>query len=464
MSTNFTDSRLKCLSLSMTPSSYFERLKTALEKKQLTWEDRPHLRDGCYLLFFDDPILLPKVLSRLEEISELNSKTLIVYHASQPLPHFEVMSLIEAGASDIFLDMELIELQETILAFLRRQKIIQRMMASDRVKNRIIGNCGVWTKTLEQAVEIACFSQSTVLIGGESGTGKELIARLIHDLDRRPDKEKLVLLDCTTIVKDLSGSEFFGHEKGAFTNAISKRDGAFALANGGTLFLDEIGELPLSLQAELLRVIQEGTYKRLGSNQWQTTNFRLLCATNRNLEQEVEKGNFRQDLYYRIAACVLELPPLRSRKDDILLLTQHFLKDALSVPSAPKLDKYVLNYLLTHSFPGNVRELKQLAQRLISSYTGTGKITPGVFFKGIKTVVSSAQKDICGSIEDAVRMYVANGLGLKEIKKIAGNIAMDISIENHQGNLQLAAQELQVSDRTLQQYQAGKSIEEKAVS
>jgi transcriptional regulator with GAF, ATPase, and Fis domain len=137
-----------------------------------------------------------------------------------------------------------------------------------------------------------------VLITGESGTGKELIARLIHALDSRVDKGDFVILDCTTVVPTLSGSEFFGHEKGAFTGAIAQRDGAFAMADGGTLFLDEIGELPLVLQAELLRVIEEGMYKRVGSNTWRKTSFRLLCATNRDLLQEESRGNFRKDLYY----------------------------------------------------------------------------------------------------------------------------------------------------------------------
>src|SRR5262249_683962 len=149
---------------------------------------------------------------------------------------------------------------------------------------------------------------------GESGTGKELIARLIHDLDSRPGKPPLVVVDCTTIVPGLSGSEFFGHERGAFTGAINTRDGAFALANGGTLFLDEIGELPQPMQAELLRVIQERKYKRVGSNAWQHTDFRLVSATNMDLESGVAKGAFRGDLYYRIAGWVCRTPPLRERK------------------------------------------------------------------------------------------------------------------------------------------------------
>src|SRR6185295_226461 len=150
--------------------------------------------------------------------------------------------------------------------------------------------------------------------------GKELLARVIHALDPRPDKGELVVLDCTTIVPELSGSEFFGHERGAYTGAVGPRDGAFALAHGGTLFLDEIGELPLALQAQLLRVVQEGTYKRVGGNAWHKASFRLVCATNRDLKEEVARGRFRGDLYHRLATNASRLPPLRDRVEDILVL------------------------------------------------------------------------------------------------------------------------------------------------
>ena len=133
---------------------------------------------------------------------------------------------------------------------------------------------------------------------------------MIHRLDSRLEKRELVIVDCTTIVPELSGSEFFGHERGAFTSAIAAREGAFALADRGTLFLDEVGELPIGLQAELLRVVQERTYKRVGSNAWKNTSFRLVCATNRDLLQEQAHGRFRRDFYYRIAAWTCRLPAL----------------------------------------------------------------------------------------------------------------------------------------------------------
>ena len=215
------------------------------------------------------------------------------------------------------------------------------------------------------------------LITGETGTGKELAARLIHTLEDRPEKRDLVLLDCTTIARELSGSEFFGHERGAFTGALAGREGAFALADGGTLFLDEVGELPLALQAELLRLVQEHTYKRVGSNVWQRTNFRLVCATNRELLREETLGQFRRDLYYRIAGWTCRLPPLRERTGDILLLAEHFMRQLRPDGEAPELDDSVREYLLSRAYSGNVRDLRHLVARIISRHVGPGPITVG---------------------------------------------------------------------------------------
>src|SRR5262249_20244908 len=154
--------------------------------------------------------------------------------------------------------------------------------------------------------------------------------------------------------------ELFGHERGAFTGAVNPREGAFALADGATLFLDEVGELPLRLQAQLLRAIQEKTYKRVGGNVWQTTDFRLVCATNRDLTDAVERGEFRGDLYSRIGGWVFRTPPLRERPEDILPLSTHFLSTFLPEETLPELDEPVREYFLRRPYPGNVRELRQL--------------------------------------------------------------------------------------------------------
>ena len=228
------------------------------------------------------------------------------------------------------------------------------------MKNVLVGKSARWRSVVRSVVEVAAFSQASVLITGESGTGKELVARLIHDLDRRRNKGEFVVVDCTTIVAELSGSELFGHERGAFTGAVSARDGAFAIANGGTLFLDEIGELPLPLQARLLRAVQEHTYKRVGSNTWHPTDFRLICATNRNLM--TPDGHFRADLYYRIAGWLCRTPPLRERKEDILHLARHFLAQLDAAKPALDSDEPVRRIPALARLPGNLRDLRRLWQ------------------------------------------------------------------------------------------------------
>src|SRR5262249_23549478 len=224
--------------------------------------------------------------------------------------------LLQAGASDVLAWNSTKNPAAAIAARFQRWQAVEALVNSELVQNSLVGGSRAWVSVLRQVVEIARYTDASMLITGESGTGKELVARLIHTLDARPERERLVTLDCTTVVPQLAGSEFFGHERGAFTSAVAARDGAFALADKGTLFLDEVGELSPSLQAELLRVVQEHTYKRVGGNDWKRTDFRLICATNRDLKAEETRGNFRSDFYHRIAAATMNLPPLRERRED----------------------------------------------------------------------------------------------------------------------------------------------------
>jgi len=257
-------------------------------------------------------------------------------------------------------------------------------------------------------------------------------------------------------VPELSGSEFFGHERGAFTGAAAARKGAFALADTGTLFLDEVGELPLNLQAELLRVIQERTYKRIGGNSWQKTDFRLVCATNRNLIEEQSRDRFRRDLYYRIATYTCHLPPLCERREDILVLAKHFIEQ-LHPDNPPDLDEAVRQYFLTREYPGNVRDLKQLVTRMVQHHVGPGAITVG----DIPEDERPPGGDRFGrwdeeGLELAVRSALASGVNLKEIERTAGELAERIVIEEEQGNLQRAAARLGVTDRALQMRRASR--------
>jgi transcriptional regulator with GAF, ATPase, and Fis domain len=362
--------------------------------------------------------------------------------------------LRKAGASDVFAWDHSPETARQASARFERWNQIDDIIMSPLVKNNLAGQSPMWIRALRQAVEIAQFTDASVLIMGETGTGKELVAKLIHTLDARQNKRNLVLLDCATIVPELSGSEFFGHERGAFTGAVASRDGAFALANGGSLFLDEVGELPLNLQAELLRVVQEHTYKRVGSNTWQKTDFRLICATNRELFAEQAQGNFRSDFYYRIAGWTCRLPPIREREDDVLVLTKYFLAE-LYADDPPEIDDAVGEFLLTRNYPGNVRDLKQLLARIAQRHVGPGPITIGDIPEEEIACEDGERIDWRGEkLENTIRMAIASGASLKEIERTAGEIAERIVLRDVEGNLQRAAVKLGITDRALQMRRA----------
>jgi transcriptional regulator with GAF, ATPase, and Fis domain len=296
-------------------------------------------------------------------------------------------------------------------------------------------------------VEVAAFTQSPVLITGETGTGKDLVAQAIHRLSGA--RGELTVLDCTTLSPELAGSELFGHERGAFTGAVAPRDGAFAAANGGVLFLDEVGELPLPLQAQLLRVIQEQQFKRVGSNTWQPTRFRLVCATNRDLEAEVAAGRFRADLYYRIAAWRCRTPPLRERQADILPLVAHFLRQlAGSGTALYTLDPAVRQYLLTRHYPGNVRDLRQTVARIWYRHSGPGPITIGDVPPEERQAGAPVWPD--PGFAEAIRHALDLGIGLARIGQTAADTAIQLVLEQEGDNNQRAALRLGVTDRTLQ--------------
>lgn len=214
-------------------------------------------------------------------------------------------------------------------------------------------------------IEKVAPSTATVLMTGESGTGKELVARAIHQASRRKDKP-FIKVNCAALPENLLESELFGHEKGAFTDAVMAKAGRFELAGTGTLFLDEIGELPLALQAKILRVIQEKQFERLGGTRTLNADVRILAATNVNLEKAVNEGQFRSDLYYRLNVVPISLPPLRKRSEDIPLLLDHFLKASNQRNNKKiRMNRDFLDFLMKYPWPGNVRELQNLMERLV---------------------------------------------------------------------------------------------------
>jgi transcriptional regulator with GAF, ATPase, and Fis domain len=371
--------------------------------------------------------------------------------------------LLRAGATDVLAWTAEADVGAQVAARLERWRAVDDL--SDRLAggrgSPLVGTSQRWRAVLHAVIEAARFTDANVLLTGESGTGKELVAHLIHDLDARPAKGRLVVLDCTTVVPELSGSEFFGHEKGAFTGAVAQREGAFALADGGTLFLDEVGDLPLRLQAQLLRVIQERTYKRVGGNTWQRTSFRLICATHRDLPEMVRRGSFRGDLYYRIAAAGLRLPPLAERVEDVLRLALHFLAE-LRPPGAPppELDGAVADFLLARPYPGNVRELKQLVTRMLYRWVGSGPITLGCIPEDEWRPAAEADAETWNgdAFSAHVRRALASGLGLQDIGRASEEVALRIVLAEEDGNLQRAARRLGVTDRALQMRQARRRL------
>jgi len=238
-----------------------------------------------------------------------------------------------------------------------------------RFKN-IIGESEKIQKLFEKIEKVAD-TESTILIMGESGTGKELFAKAIYYRSRR-QVAPFITVNCAAIPNDLLESELFGHEKGAFTDAIRTRIGRFELANGGTIFLDEIGDMSLSLQSKLLRVLQEHQFERIGGVKSIQTDIRIIAATHQDLKKAVEEGKFREDLYYRLNVIPIEIPPLRERKTDIVLLVNHFLKQCSknNNRSIWEIDQEVMNRLIEYHWPGNVRELENVIERMVTLSTG----------------------------------------------------------------------------------------------
>jgi transcriptional regulator with GAF, ATPase, and Fis domain len=412
-------------------------------------------------------VLFDRVDAQLYEELDRDSRhgfdrVLAIATCSVALAEGATWRLLEAGAADVFAWDAMPDPASTIAARFLRYASVDDLLQSPAVRDELAGGSPAWLSVLRQVVEVAAFSDASVLLTSESGTGKELVARLIHTLDRRPAKGPFVVLDCATVSPELSGSEFFGHERGAFTTAVTAREGTFAMADGGTLFLDEVGDLPPSLQAELLRVIQERVYKRVGSNTWKQVNFRLICATNRNLLEEEARGTFRRDLYYRIASWICTLPRLADRREDILPLTRHVLRQLCGSRRIPEPDPAIRDYLLTREYPGNVRDLRQLLTRMVSRHVGDGPLTVGDLPPDERLAATECGQKVWhdGAFQCAIRRALSLGLGLKEINSQTAEVAIQTALADEDGNLHRAARRLGVTDRALQMRRAAQRLDE----
>ncbi|WP_375437970.1 sigma 54-interacting transcriptional regulator [uncultured Hymenobacter sp.] len=416
-----------------------------------------HMNDvptGAGIIFLDQESKLTEVQEAIDAFS-FYSDTRIIAVSVGRLASTSTWGLLRSGVAEVFAWFEVEKPVQIVASRLAYWRVLEEKVTD--LQQRLIGHSKCWINTLRQLVDMS-LSNCQVLIMGESGTGKELVAQEVHRLDPRPSKRDCVVVDCTNLIPGLSGSELFGHEKGAFTNAISTRDGALALAHEGTLFLDELGELPLPLQAELLRALQEGTYKRVGSNMWRQARFRLVSATNRDLAEEVRKGTFRQDLYYRISGWTCQLPPLRARKEDIVPLAEHFFRHQHHIQQP--VDKQVYDFLLLRDYPGNVRELQQLINRIANKHLGEGPITIGDIPRSDWPDFAGFGNNSPGSheLETGVTSLLYQGLGLKEIKEQVTEIAKKVAIYHENGNLKLAAHRLGCSERILQMHRRGGEV------
>ncbi|AEF84031.1 nitrogen assimilation regulatory protein NtrX [Treponema primitia ZAS-2] len=328
------------------------------------------------LIFLD--VLLPR-LGGLEALDRIHKKwpgievVIISGHANVDM----AVRAVKLGAFD-FLEKPLS--LDKVLTVCRNALALQKLREenTDLRKNilnsdDIIGASEPIARVRE-LIKQAAISDARILITGENGTGKELVARAVHRLSSRAGKA-FVEVNCAAIPETLIESELFGHEKGAFTDAVASRKGRFELAYQGTLFLDEIGDMSLAAQAKVLRVIQEQKLERVGGEKTIDTDVRILAATNKNLEEECARGRFRQDLFFRLNVIPINMPPLRERPGDILLLLRHFLGE-LGV-EWPEMEDGARDMLLAHPWPGNVRELKNLAERIAVLCNGE-KIKTGV--------------------------------------------------------------------------------------
>ncbi|BCX48958.1 acetoacetate metabolism regulatory protein AtoC [Haloferula helveola] len=309
-------------------------------------------------------------LELLARIRENSPTSLFILIAGFPSTG-QVIEATQQGAHDVLrkeaLPFELRPVVENALLTAESRKAAdpQEVTELPRVDSRV-KIIGV-SRTLQDVFKVVgrvARSDAPVLVSGESGTGKELVAKAVHEYSPRRQNEFLAI-NCGAIPENLLESELFGHEKGAFTGAIAKRAGRFEQADGGTLFLDEIGDMPLSVQVKLLRVLQDGTFSRVGSNETQTADARIVAATNKNLAEEVSKGNFREDLYYRLNVVEVRLPPLRERPEDIPLLAEFFLQQITrkNGMARTRLSTEAIALLQQHRWPGNVRELENTIAR-----------------------------------------------------------------------------------------------------
>jgi len=314
-----------------------------------------------------------ELLEKIKLISPETEAMLITAYGSIEL----AVEAMKKGAADFitkpFSPEELTLKVNLILERVQQKAELQRVSEENRYLRdqldgqfnfgEIIGNSPAM-QAIFRTIEKVAKGDSSIIIYGESGTGKELVAHAIHNTSPRKDRA-FIRVNCGALAEGILESELFGHEKGAFTGAIKRRKGRFELAQSGSIFLDEIGDIPLGTQVKLLRVLQEKEFERVGGEETLSVDTRIIAATSKNLQEEIKRGNFREDLYYRLHIIPIHLPPLRERKEDISLLTEHFIKKISKEVNIPelKIDAQAIDKLRRYNWPGNVREFENVLER-----------------------------------------------------------------------------------------------------
>jgi two-component system response regulator AtoC len=383
-----------------------------------------------------------KLIARAKSLSKPPICILMTAYGSEEL----VVEAMKRGADDYIAKgrMQIDELEMRIARALRQQNLesenvaLRQQLDTKFGMETVIGDSRAMKEVLEVVQQVAP-TQATVLLQGESGTGKELVARVVHQLSPRA-RQPMVTVHCAALSPTLLESELFGHEKGAFTGAHERRIGRFEQAQGGTLFLDEIGEIDASTQIKLLRFLGERTFERVGSNKTLTADLRLIAATNKNLEQMVQAGTFREDLFFRLRVVEIWLPPLRERPEDVPLLAHAFLREFAASANKPvtSLSSEALDLLLRYAWPGNVRELRTAIEHAVVLCRGD-KITP----RDLPPWVRNAAGGAAGS--DPQRVLARNDLTVEEAEKQL----IIRALKQTNGNRTLAAQKIGISRRSL---------------
>ncbi|TAG08602.1 MAG: sigma-54-dependent Fis family transcriptional regulator [Verrucomicrobia bacterium] len=375
----------------------------------------------------------------LRKVMQVSPETLVILTAGFPTTG-QIIEATQQGAHDVLrkesLVFELRPVVESALQTSDDRRSVHRSSTELPKQDGRIKIIGI-SRALQEVFKLVgrvARSDAPILIAGESGTGKELIAKAIHEYSPRKLKE-MITINCGAIPENLLESELFGHEKGSFTGAIAKREGRFEQADGGTLFLDEIGDMPISIQVKLLRVLQDGTFSRVGSNETISTDVRIVAATHKNLTEEVSAGRFREDLYYRLNVVEIKIPALRERTEDIPLLAEFFLQRIAkrNGMSGISLSDDAVTILKAHHWPGNVRELENTMARacaLAASNVLLGadiplasapRVAASPIDQAFDLLVEKAPADLnimdWVKMELAKRMLIQDGCDLKETSK-----------------------------------------------